>query len=88
MPVDVPFFNRQTRIVLENSGRIDPERIEEYIARDGYSALAEALTELTPAQVVERITQSGLRGRGGAGYPTGLKWRTVVKASGGHRRSD
>ena len=82
-PVDVPFFNRQIRIALENSGRIDPERIEEYIAREGYSALAEALAELTPAQVVERITRSGLRGRGGAGYPTGLKWSTVVKASGG-----
>lgn len=84
-PVNVPFFNRQTRIALENSGQIDPERIEEYIARGGYSALAEALAELTPAQVVERITASGLRGRGGAGYPTGLKWSTVVKAPGSQK---
>lgn len=81
-PVDVPFFTRQTKIALENSGRIDPERIEEYIARGGYSALSNVLSEMTPAQVVEQITQSGLRGRGGAGYPTGLKWSTVVKASG------
>lgn len=79
---DIPFFTRQTKIALENSGRIDPERIEEYIARGGYTALAEVLNELTPAQVVEEITRSGLRGRGGAGYPTGLKWSTVVKAVG------
>lgn len=81
-PVDVPFFGRQTKITLENSGLIDPERIEEYIARDGYAGLATAVSELTPAQVVEQITRSGLRGRGGAGYPTGLKWSTVVKAHG------
>lgn len=76
------FFNRQTKISLENSGVIDPERIEEYIARGGYAALAQGLNEMTPAQVVEEITRSGLRGRGGAGYPTGLKWSTVVKAQG------
>lgn len=79
---DIPFFNRQTKITLDNSGRIDPERIEEYIARDGYVALSDVLSEMTPAQVVEQITRSGLRGRGGAGYPTGLKWSTVVKARG------
>ena len=81
-PVNVPFFTRQTKITLENSGRIDPERIEEYIANGGYAALADTLAEMTPAQVVEQITRSGLRGRGGAGYPTGLKWSTVVKAPG------
>jgi bidirectional [NiFe] hydrogenase diaphorase subunit len=82
-PVDVPFFSRQTKVALENSGMIDPERIEEYVAADGYAALARALSEMTPAQVVEEITASGLRGRGGAGYPSGLKWSTVVKAGGG-----
>ncbi len=83
---EIPFFTRQTKIALENSGRIDPERIEEYIARGGYAALAEVLNERTPAQVVEEITRSGLRGRGGAGYPTGLKWSTVVKAQGDQTR--
>jgi bidirectional [NiFe] hydrogenase diaphorase subunit len=79
-PVNVPFFSRQTKITLENSGIVDPERLEEYVAALGYTALAHALTEMTPAQVVEEITASGLRGRGGAGYPSGLKWSTVVKA--------
>lgn len=82
----LPFFNRQTKISLENSGVIDPERIEEYIAQGGYAALAQVLNELTPAQVVEQVTRSGLRGRGGAGYPTGLKWSTVVKAQGAQTR--
>src|SRR5215472_55802 len=81
-PTDVPFFERQKKIVLENSGEIDPERIEEYIARDGYLALTRALTEMKPQQVIAEITTSGLRGRGGAGYPTGLKWSTVAKATG------
>jgi bidirectional [NiFe] hydrogenase diaphorase subunit len=81
-PTDVPFFQRQQKIVLENSGVIDPERIEEYIAASGYRALLQALTEMTPPQVIEEVTKSGLRGRGGAGYPTGLKWSTVSKAVG------
>jgi bidirectional [NiFe] hydrogenase diaphorase subunit len=81
-PTDTPFFQRQKKIVLENSGIIDPERIEEYIARDGYRALMKALTEMTPQQVIAEISASGLRGRGGAGYPTGLKWGTVAKAIG------
>ncbi len=81
-PTDIPFFNRQKKIVLENSGMIDPERIEEYIAAQGYQALMQALTEMTPIQVIEQVTKSGLRGRGGAGYPTGLKWSTVAKAVG------
>jgi bidirectional [NiFe] hydrogenase diaphorase subunit len=76
------FFQRQTSVVLENSGRIDPERIEEYIAADGYTALVHTLTETAPAQIVQEISKSGLRGRGGAGYPTGLKWGTVAKTSG------
>jgi bidirectional [NiFe] hydrogenase diaphorase subunit len=74
-----PFFSRQKKIVLENSGRIDPERIEDYIANDGYIALVTAITETTPQQVVQQVVESGLRGRGGAGYPTGLKWSTVAK---------
>jgi len=77
-----PFFRLQTSIVLENSGRIDPEKIEEYIAADGYQALLHALTELAPAQIVQEVSKSGLRGRGGAGYPTGLKWGTVAKTIG------
>jgi bidirectional [NiFe] hydrogenase diaphorase subunit len=76
------FFDRQVKIVLENSGRIDPERIEDYIAAEGYQALTNALHTMTPAQVNEQVTISGLRGRGGAGYPTGLKWSTVAKARG------
>ncbi len=81
-PTDVPFFQRQKKIVLENSGVIDPERMEDYIAADGYAALIKALTEMTPREVIDQITKSGLRGRGGAGYPTGLKWSTVSKSVG------
>jgi bidirectional [NiFe] hydrogenase diaphorase subunit len=81
-PTDIPFFQRQKKIVLENSGVIDPERIEEYIALTGYAALNQALTEMTPTQVIEQVTRSGLRGRGGAGYPTGLKWSVVAKSRG------
>jgi bidirectional [NiFe] hydrogenase diaphorase subunit len=81
-PTDVPFFQRQKKIVLENSGVVDPERIEDYIAHDGYTGLIKALTEMTPQQVISDVTTSGLRGRGGAGYPTGLKWSTVSKAVG------
>lgn len=77
-----PFFARQTMIVRRNGGKIDPERIEEYIAAGGYRALEHVIHELTPAEVIAQITASGLRGRGGAGYPTGLKWATVAKSVG------
>jgi len=77
-----PFFTRQTPIVLDNCGRVDPERIETYIAAGGYQPLYHVLHELRPAEVVDEITRSGLRGRGGAGYPTGLKWATVAKSPG------
>ena len=75
-------FDQQVHVVLENSGHIDPEKIDDYIARDGYQALVKALTEMTPNDVIQQITESGLRGRGGGGYPTGLKWGTVAKAVG------
>jgi len=74
-----PFFTKQVPIVLENSGKIDPERIEDYIAANGYQPLYHALREMKPTEVVDAIIKSGLRGRGGAGYPTGLKWALVAK---------
>ena len=79
---DHPFFAKQMRIVRANGGMIDPERIEDYIAAGGYQALHQVLTEMKPAEVVEEVTKSGLRGRGGAGFPTGLKWGTVAKSAG------
>ena len=74
-----PFFTRQTRIVLANSGRVDPEKLTDYIAAGGYRSLAYALTEMKAPEVIEEVKTSGLRGRGGAGYPTGLKWELVSK---------
>ncbi|NEN89819.1 MAG: NADH-quinone oxidoreductase subunit L [Okeania sp. SIO3H1] len=80
-----PFFSHQLRIVREHTGKINPERIEEYIAVGGYQSLYHALHEMTPGEVVEEITRSGLRGRGGGGYPTGLKWATVAKMPEGQK---
>jgi len=77
--LNAPFFTSQKKIVLENMGKINAESIEEYIAASGYEALAKVLTELTPEEVIGEIRKSGLRGRGGAGYPTGLKWDIVRK---------
>ncbi len=71
---DIPFFKNQRLIALRNRGLIDPDRIEEYIARDGYKALSKALTSMTPEEVIQEVKDSGLRGRGGAGFPTGQKW--------------
>jgi NADH:ubiquinone oxidoreductase subunit F (NADH-binding)/(2Fe-2S) ferredoxin/NAD-dependent dihydropyrimidine dehydrogenase PreA subunit len=79
---DIPFYKKQLRIVLRNCGVINPESIEEYIARDGYVALEKALTQMTPEQIVQEVKDSGLRGRGGAGFPTGLKWEAGLKAQG------
>jgi bidirectional [NiFe] hydrogenase diaphorase subunit len=76
-----PFFTGQLSIVLANSGYVDPERIESYIMAEGYHALHDVLREMTPKEVLDSIIKSGLRGRGGAGYPTGLKWGTVAKTS-------
>jgi len=77
---DQPFFRRQVKIVLENSGRVDPEKIGDYIAANGYEALLKVLTEFSPGEVIEQVLRSGLRGRGGAGFSTGLKWSMVSKA--------
>src|SRR5690606_11848948 len=77
---NMPFFRNQKKVVLENCGAIDPERVEEYIAAGGYQGLLRALTEMQPAAVIDEVTRSGLGGRGGAGFPTGLKWSTVAKA--------
>ncbi len=75
-------LKKEKRVVLRNSGLIDPLNIEEYIARDGYMALARVLTEMTPEEVIEVVKRSGLQGRGGAGFPTGLKWEFTRKTEG------
>lgn len=79
---DIGFFGKQRLIALRNRGMIDPEQIDEYIAREGYTALVKALTKMKPKQIIEQIKQSGLRGRGGAGFPTGRKWELVAAAKG------
>jgi bidirectional [NiFe] hydrogenase diaphorase subunit len=78
----LPFFARQHRIVLANAGRIDPERIEDYVAEGGYRALSTALHAMAPQEVLDAVDASGLRGRGGAGYPTAKKWRLLAAAPG------
>ena len=79
---DVPFYKRQMRVVLRHNGVIDPTDILDYIAVGGYTALAKVLTSMTPEQVIDEIDRSGLRGRGGAGFPTGRKWRACRQAKG------
>jgi NADH-quinone oxidoreductase subunit F len=79
---DIGFFSKQRLIALRNRGMIDPEDINEYIARDGYSALVKALTSMTPEEIISEVKMSGLRGRGGAGFPTGLKWEFCRGADG------
>jgi bidirectional [NiFe] hydrogenase diaphorase subunit len=80
VPPDLPFLDRQVRVVLANAGRIDPDRLEDYVAAGGYRALQRALLTMSPDEVVTAIEASGLRGRGGAGYPTGKKWRLLAEA--------
>lgn len=77
---EIPFFALQELRVLRNRGLIDPEKIEEYIARDGYMGMAKALTEMAPEEIVSEVLASGLRGRGGAGFPTGLKWKFAASS--------
>jgi NADH:ubiquinone oxidoreductase subunit F (NADH-binding)/(2Fe-2S) ferredoxin/ferredoxin len=79
---DVPFYKRQMRLVFGKNGMIDPTKIEDYIAIDGYSALAKVLKDFSPEQVIEEVKKSGLRGRGGAGFPTGVKWQTCRASKG------
>ena len=79
LPAELPFFAKQEKVVLSNSGQIDPERLEDYVARGGYAALAHVLREMTPEEVCREIINAGLRGRGGAGFPSGLKWDMVRK---------
>jgi len=79
---EIPFYSKQLRITLRNCGMIDPEDIEEYIARDGYQALTKVLSSMTPQQVYEEVKASRLRGRGGAGFPTGIKWELTARAQG------
>ncbi len=80
--MDIGFFKHQRLIVLRNRGRLDPENIEEYIAFDGYRALERALSKMTPTQIIDEVKASGLRGRGGAGFPTGIKWQFCRNSSG------
>jgi (2Fe-2S) ferredoxin len=79
---DIPFYSKQMLIVLKNRGAIDPEKIDEYIARDGYRGAARALLEMTPEEIIKEVKMSGLRGRGGAGFLTGLKWEFASKSPG------
>ncbi len=76
---DTPFYNKQKRIALKNCGLINPEKIDDYIAMDGYLALGKVLTEMTPENVISEIKSSGLRGRGGGGFPAGIKWEMAAK---------
>ncbi len=78
----IPFFEKQHKVVLKNCGRIDPENLNEYIGNDGYLALANCLQDMSPDDVIESVTASGLRGRGGAGFPTGLKWKLARRSPG------
>ena len=80
--MDIDFYKRQKRIALRHCGLINPEIIEEYIANDGYRALGKALTEMTPQEVIDEVKKSSLRGRGGGGFPAGIKWQFAADAQG------
>ena len=81
IPLNLPFFTKQVKVVLSETGRINPDKLEDYLAHGGYRALAHVLEEMTPEDVCNEILESGLRGRGGAGFPTGLKWNFVRQES-------
>lgn len=85
LPLDIPFFAKQKKIVLANAGHIDPETIDDYLACGGYQALKKVLTQMTPQRVVDEMLTSGLRGRGGGGYPTGLKWKNAALSHGAEK---
>jgi bidirectional [NiFe] hydrogenase diaphorase subunit len=82
LPWEIPFLRKQQKIVLSNAGVVNPERIEDYLSREGYYGLKKVLTEMSPEAVINIITASGLRGRGGAGFPTGVKWRATRNSPG------
>ena len=82
---DIPFYNKQERIVLRNCGNIDPEDIDDYLAAGGYQALHQALSKMTSEQIIDEVERSGLRGLGGAGFPTGRKWAACRRAPGGEK---
>ncbi|MFC1966893.1 NADH-quinone oxidoreductase subunit NuoF, partial [Chloroflexota bacterium] len=82
---DVPFYAQQQRVILRNCGHINPERIEDYLAIDGYQAIKKALSEMTPEQLIDEVKRSGIRGRGGAGFPTGQKWEFCRQAPGNEK---
>lgn len=79
---EVPFYTKQKRLIFGNNIELSPWEIEDYIAIDGYSALLKVISGMTPEQIIEEIKNSGLRGRGGGGFPTGRKWESVKKAHG------
>jgi len=85
IPLDYPYLSKQKKIVLANCGVINPESIEDYLAAEGYAALRKAVTSMSPEEVIEEIKTSGLRGRGGAGFPTGLKWSFARAGKGGKK---
>jgi len=80
--IDIPFYKKQRRLVLRNCGHVDPTDIQDYVRFDGYQALAKVISKLSPEEVISHIKESGLRGRGGAGFPTGLKWESSRNAPG------
>lgn len=82
---DIDFYSEQQQIVLTNCGQINPENIKEYLAADGYQALGQALTEMEPQEVIDEVKESGLRGRGGGGFPTGLKWQFARDSEGNNK---
>jgi len=82
---DIKFYQKQQRVILRNCGHINPEKIDDYITSGGYRALRKALLDMTPEDVIEEVTKSGLRGRGGAGFPTGRKWQFCRNAPGSEK---